>query len=728
MNRQLAAILWGLVVVSLHQPLRAEVRVADIFSDHMVLQQKKTIRIWGWADPSESVTVSIGTNRAAAQPDAVGRWQVELPPMAASNTPTTISIRGSNTIEIQDVLVGEVWLCSGQSNMEWTVAISANPQEEIAAAKHPLIRHIKIPLVQSNVPLDHFASTWQVCSPETAANFTACGYYMARHLQKELDVPVGLVNSSWGGTRIEPWTPPIGFERVESLQGIYQSVIGRTPGTPSYRERLSAYIRSIEEWTAKAKASVDSRELLVPSPNYPAELIPFGSNQDPTMLYNAMIHPLVGFPIRGAIWYQGESNHEEGMLYFEKMKALIGGWREVWGQGEFPFYYVQIAPYQYGDRDPTTLAKFWEAQSAAQSIPKTGMVVINDIATINDIHPPNKQDVGYRLANLALKNDYGRKNLIANSPEVEGVEPLGASLKVRFRNTGGSLKTRDGKSPSHFEVIGPGSSGFQSATATIQGDAVILTSERVQAPVAFRYAWNMLAEPNLTGSNGLPVSACRGGTVPGFFDSVPESKDYVLVYDMDLAKLSADIKYEVDRSDSAPEFDRIGYLVELTEANGQETAVFVSVRAFTNDAKKIGIPTAASQARFQMAVEDMNVSSSVSGITTGTGIKTGSIEFWPDNYAATNGVKVAGASDSVYDFGDEPVPPVEGYGSMQIHDVAAGKTLFAINHWRAGDRADIGIGNQEGQQRDWTFSASAGSYTDKRLRVYVRPKQAKNDR
>jgi sialate O-acetylesterase len=728
MNRQLAAILWGLVVVSLHQPLRAEVRVADIFSDHMVLQQKKTIRIWGWADPSESVTVSIGTNRAAAQPDAVGRWQVELPPMAASNTPTTISIRGSNTIEIQDVLVGEVWLCSGQSNMEWTVAISANPQEEIAAAKHPLIRHIKIPLVQSNVPLDHFASTWQVCSPETAANFTACGYYMARHLQKELDVPVGLVNSSWGGTRIEPWTPPIGFERVESLQGIYQSVIGRTPGTPSYRERLSAYIRSIEEWTAKAKASVDSRELLVPSPNYPAELIPFGSNQDPTMLYNAMIHPLVGFPIRGAIWYQGESNHEEGMLYFEKMKALIGGCREVWGQGEFPFYYVQIAPYQYGDRDPTTLAKFWEAQSAAQSIPKTGMVVINDIATINDIHPPNKQDVGYRLANLALKNDYGRKNLIANSPEVEGVEPLGASLKVRFRNTGGSLKTRDGKSPSHFEVIGPGSSGFQSATATIQGDAVILTSERVQAPVAFRYAWNMLAEPNLTGSNGLPVSACRGGTVPGFFDSVPESKDYVLVYDMDLAKLSADIKYEVDRSDSAPEFDRIGYLVELTEANGQETAVFVSVRAFTNDAKKIGIPTAASQARFQMAVEDMNVSSSVSGITTGTGIKTGSIEFWPDNYAATNGVKVAGASDSVYDFGDEPVPPVEGYGSMQIHDVAAGKTLFAINHWRAGDRADIGIGNQEGQQRDWTFSASAGSYTDKRLRVYVRPKQAKNDR
>ncbi|MFO0013585.1 MAG: sialate O-acetylesterase [Planctomycetota bacterium] len=724
MKLRLAAFLFGLLVVALHHPLHAEVRVADIFGDHMVLQQQQTVRVWGWADANESVTVTLGANRATARPGASGRWQVELPPMTASKTPTTITIQGSNTIEIKDVLVGEVWLCSGQSNMEWTVAISANPQEEIAAAKYPLIRHIKIPLVQSNVPLDHFASQWQVCSPETAANFTACGYYMARQLQRELDVPVGLVNSSWGGTRIEPWTPPVGFERVESLNGIYQSVIGRTPGTPSYRERLSAYLRSIEEWTAKAKAAVHTTELLAPSPSYPAELTPFGSNQDPTMLYNGMIHSLVGFPIRGAIWYQGESNHEEGMLYLEKMKALIQGWREVWGQGDFPFYYVQIAPFRYGDRDPTMLARFWEAQAAAQSIPKTGMVVINDIATINDIHPPNKQDVGYRLALLALKNDYGRKELVASSPEFDGLEQLGERLKVRFKNTGGSLKTRDGKSPSHFEVIGPGSAGFHPATATIQGDTVVLASERVRSPVAFRYAWNMLAEPNLTGSTGLPVSACRGGTLPSFFDSVPDSKDYVLVYELDLAKLSANIKYDVDRSDSVPAFDRIGYLVELAGANGEETGVFVSMQAFTGDAKRIGIPTAVSQARFQMPLKDMNVFSNVSGIKTGTGITTGNIEFWPDNYAAGNGGQVVGASDGVYDFGDETAPPVDGYGSMQIHNQAEGQTLFAINHWRAGDRADIGIGNQEGQQRDWTFSANAGNYTSKRLRVYVRPKQA----
>ncbi|MFM8215996.1 MAG: sialate O-acetylesterase, partial [Pirellula sp.] len=308
-----------------------------------------------------------------------------------------------NKIEIKDVLVGEVWVCSGQSNMEWSVAASMNPQEEIAAAKYPLIRHIKVPLVPSVVPLENFQSSWQVCSPETAAGFTAFGYYMAREISAKLDVPVGLINSSWGGTRVEPWVPPVGFQGVEKLQGIYQSVIGRTPGTPEYSKRLAEHIQSLEAWLAKAKSPTDPKVALGPSPNYPSELIPFASHQEPSMLYNGMIHAIVGFPIRGAIWYQGESNHDEGMMYLEKKKALIQGWRKLWSQGDFPFYYVQIAPFRYGDQDPTTLAKFWEAQAAIQTVvPKTGMVVINDIATINDIHPPNKQEVGRRLALLAF--------------------------------------------------------------------------------------------------------------------------------------------------------------------------------------------------------------------------------------------------------------------------------------------------------------------------------------
>lgn len=697
----------------------ADVRMPAVFGDHMVLQQQQKIRIWGWADVGESVTVTLGSNKETAKANDSGRWQVELPPMTANKVATTINVQGKNKIEIKDVLVGEVWLCSGQSNMEWPVAASTNSKQEIADAKYPLIRHIKVPLVQSTVPLDDFKSSWQVCSPETASGFTACGYFMARKLQKELDVPVGLVNSSWGGTRVEPWTPPVGFERVPALKDIFQSVIGRTPGTPQYRQRLEAHIKSVEDWTAKAKAALTSTTSLDPSPAYPAELTPFTSNQDPTMLYNGMIHSLVGFPIRGAIWYQGESNHGEGMLYFEKKKALIGGWRELWGQGDFPFYYVQIAPFKYGNEDPTILAKFWEAQAACQAIAKTGMVVINDIATVGDIHPPNKQDVGLRLALLALKNDYGKKDLIASSPEFDKLEVLGDRLKVTFKNTGGGLKTRDGKTPSHFEVIGVGSNGFQPAEAKIEGDSVILTSEKAKTPTAFRFAWHMLAEPNLAGGTGLPVGAVRGGEVPDFLSSLNIGKEYALVYDLDLSKLAREIMYDVDNSSKIKAFDRIGYLVELTAAGGEEKKIFVSMNAFTDDVKKLGIPTSASKAKFQMPVSSLDVFSNVSGITTGTKIETGNIEFWPDNYGMVNSAKVSGAADNVYDFGDEPVAPSDGYGSMQVHNFAAGQTLFAINHWGVGTGADLGIGNGP-NGNDWTFSGNAATYSSKRLRVFVR--------
>jgi len=722
MNRTFPALVFSLVSLMFADSVCADVRLPAVFSDHMVLQQQQPLRIWGWADVGETVTVNLGNNQAAAKADDKGRWQVELPPLLASKVPTAITVKGANTIEIKDVLIGEVWLCSGQSNMEWPVAACTNAQQEIADAKYPMIRHIKVPLMQSTTPLDDFQSSWQICSPETAGGFTACGYFMARQLQKELDVPVGLVNSSWGGTRVEPWTPPVGFQRVAAVQDIYQSVIGRTPGTSQYRERLAAHIKAIEDWTAKAKAALNSTESLAPNAAYPAELLPFTSNQDPSMLYNGMIHSLVGFPIRGAIWYQGESNHGEGMLYLEKKKALINGWRELWKQGDFPFYFVQIAPFQYGNEDPTILAKFWEAQAAVQTIPHTGMVVINDVATVTDIHPPNKQDVGLRLALLALKNDYGQKDLVANSPEFDTLDVLGDRLKVNFKNTGGGLKTRDGKAPTHFEVIGVGSNGFQPATAKIEGDAVILTSVAVKVPVAFRFAWHMLAEPNLAGGTGLPVGACRGGEVPDFLSSLPIAKEYALVYDLDLSKLSQDIQYDVDNSRAVKAFDRVGYLVELTTASGEEKKIFVSMNAFTDDVKKIGIPTTASQAKFQRPVAAMDVFTNVSGITSGTSLETGNLEFWPDNYGMANAANVPGASSTLYDFGDETAPPANGYGSMQVHNIAAGQTLFAINHWVVGAGADIGIGNGPDSTRDWTFTGNAGTYSAKRLRVFVRAK------
>lgn len=702
------------------KPANADVRLPSVFSDHMVLQREQVVPVWGWAEPGEKVQVQFGDHKTTGVANDAGRWQVELPAMDANAKSQTLQVQGNNRLEVKDVLVGEVWLCSGQSNMEWTVASSNNAAEELAVADHPLIRHIQFPKTPEFLPRQDVPAKWQVCSPQTVGQFTAAGYFMARELNRELNVPIGLLNSSWGGTRVEPWTPPVGFERVDALKEIYQSIVGRTPGTDAYNDRLTQYIDADEQWIRTAKEAQADKSLLQPSPAYPAELLPFQSHQDPTMLYNGMIYPILGYGIRGAIWYQGESNHDEGMLYFEKKKALIEGWREVWNQGDFPFYFVQIAPYQYGNEDPAILAEFWEAQAAVQQIPNTGMVVINDVGNVNDIHPRAKQEVGQRLAGLALKYDYGRKDLVADSPEMQSMEIVGDQLRIVFKNAGGGLKSRDGNPPSHFQLIGVGSKGFQAATAKIDGDAVILTAQGVTNPTAFRFAWNKTAEPNLMGGTGLPVGAFRGGEVPKFVDTLPISEDHRLVYDLDLSKLAGEIKYDVDNSDQIEAFDRIAYLVELTPLNGEPQVMYVCVDAFTDDAKRIGIPTLASKADFRQSVGAMDVSSNVQGIVSGTGIATGNIEFWPDNYAAGNGGQVKGADDRVYDFGDDPGPPVDGYGSMQIHNYGGKQTLFSINHWKEGAKADLGIGNSVGNTRDWTFTGNADSYKSKRLRVYVK--------
>jgi sialate O-acetylesterase len=722
MKPTLKFFLTSLLVVLLaifQQTVRADVSLPGFFGDHMVMQRDVEIRVWGWCDAGEKVSVTLDGKEASTKGSEDGTWKVTLPAMAATSRPLTLRVKGNNAINIGDILIGEVWLCSGQSNMEWTVAASTDREAEIAAADFPLIRHLKIEHRPSTVPLDDVSAPWTVCSPAVAGTYTAAGYFMARKLHQELGVPVGLINSSWGGTRVEPWTPPVGFKEVPALSDIYESVIGRTPGTAPYQNALSNFIDKSEKWNQEARVALTTRETIKPSPAFPDQLRPFQSHQDPTMLYNGMIHALVGYPIRGAIWYQGESNHTEGMLYFEKKKALIEGWRSLWNQGEFPFYYVQIAPFQYGSEDGTILAKFWEAQAAVQQLPNTGMVVINDIATLNDIHPPNKQDVGNRLALLALKNDYGMKNLVANSPEVESIELAGPKLLINFKNTGGGLKTRDGKSPTHFEIIGPGTRTFVPANASINGDTVTLSADGVKTPVAFRFAWDKLAEPNLTGGTGLPVGACRGGNEPDFLSRLAIDQEYELVYELDLSKLQNKITYSVDRSGEASQFDRVGYLIELESETTGSQKLFVSMDAFTDDISKIAVPQFSADAFFQQSVKNVDSYSTVSSLNR-TGIQ-GNIEFWSGNYATQNTANVAGASGAIYDFGDNMSEPLNGYGSMQVHDTSGKQTLFAINHWGSGDGADIGIGNSDGPHRDWTFKSNAGSYSGKSLKVYVRP-------
>jgi sialate O-acetylesterase len=724
-------ILWLILVVltaGAASPARAEVHLPRVFSSHMVLQQEKPIVIWGWAQPNETVTVTLDSASAQAQANESGEWKATLPAMKAAG-PFTLKVTGSSSVEFDDVMVGEVWLCSGQSNMEMGIGAAADGQKEISEADHPGIRLLLVAKKWDPLPQTNIDGEWKVCSPKTVAEggwsgFSAAGYYFGRELSKKLGVAIGLIDSSWGGTRIEPWTPPEGFAKAPALAGDYNLVQLADPTTPRHQERLKQVLDETEQWVASARQALTGQTIVPPMPSYPAELLPAHDVQNSTALYNGMIHPFVGFAMRGAIWYQGEANLGEGVHYADRMKALIGGWRSIWHEGDFPFYFVQIAPYNYGG-NPEKEAEFWEGQAAAaQSIPNTGMAVINDIGNLKDIHPKDKQDVGHRLALLALAKTYGQDNLVSSGPTFKSLNIEDNKLRIMFDNIGGGLASRDGKVLDWFEMIDADEGGFVKADAQIDGSSVVLSSPDVKHPVAMRYAWSMLAEPNLMNSDGLPAGAFRAGPVPKrdlLSLKIPEAKDYRLVYDLDLGKLGKDIQYDVDNHQRITQpFDRVAYFVELERNDGNTEYLYASMDAFTSDLSKIGIPTVESGAHFQQNVANLDVYSSRNGIVNGANLSGGNIEFWPNNYAPNNGANVPNASGDVYDFGDQPVDPPEGYGSMQVHNHDAKQTLFAINHWSEGAKADIGIGNQAENSPDWTFVGNAGTYTAKRLRVLVR--------
>lgn len=712
--------------------LRADIRLPQVFGDHMVLQRDASVPVWGWATPGETVSVRLDDEApVTVQANEQGAWRVDLPPHPAGG-PHTLTVTGSNERVIQDILFGEVWLCSGQSNMQWTVHASARAKEEIAAANFPQIRHLAMPRTPSSIPVDDRDTEWKICAPATAGSFTAVGYFFGRFLHQELQVPIGLLNASWGGTLIEPWTPPEGFRSVPALADLQRTVEQATPTNPAFRKELTAYRKRMQTWMGLAETSLQDGSLLDPPPAYPEGLIPLTArdpgHQQPTALYNGMIHPLVPYRIQGAIWYQGESNHQMGGRYTDLKKGLVQGWREVWGQGEFPFYFVQIAPYTYGAEDPTILPVFWEAQQrAAREIPQSGIVVIHDVGNINNIHPANKQEVGRRLGLTALAKTYGRENLVYSGPTFRSMEVEGAAVRIHFDHVGGGLVSRDGQPLSHFELVGRGV-GCVPAEAVIDGETVVVRSPGIPEPLGIRFGWHKTAEPNLMNVEGLPAAPFRAGAAldgDPLVLHVPEADDYELLYELDLAKLKKDITYDLDRrKELTGPFDRVAYLLELQQAQGDKRFVYVSMDAFTDRLDQLGIPTVRSGAHFQQAVTNLTVYANSGDLPTGSGI-AGNIEFWPNNYASQNAARVPGAKDGVYDTGDEPAEPVDGYGCMQVHGTKAGKTLFAINKWSSGAQADLGIGNSEGKTRDWTFTGGASTYGVKRLRVLVRPvKQA----
>ncbi len=491
----------------------AEVKLPSLFGDHMVFQQGIPLPVWGWSAPGEEIRVSLGGDVVSARADGRGRWKVVLPARKPGK-PLTLRIQGDGSdIRLKDILVGEVWVCSGQSNMEMGIGMVKNAREEIQNARYPGIRLFLVPRTTSPNPESDVDASWKVCSPETIVQggwkgFSACAYFFGRKLHLDLGVPVGLIQTCWGGSRIEAWTPPEGFSLVPNLRGLARMVWAHTPGTRTYRQEYAAYLEKMDAWLARARKALHAGEG-VPLPPGAPEILPQG-RKGITGLYNAMVHPLLPFAVRGAIWYQGEANNGDGMLYFKKMQALVRGWRRLWGEGAFPFYFVQIAPYRYGGaHTPYDLPELWEAQEAAQAIPNTGMAGTMDIGNVRNIHPKNKQEAGRRLALWALARTYGRPGLVYRCPSFDSMTVEGNKARVLFDHCGGGLVSRDGKPLSWFEAAGP-DRVFVKAKAEISGkNSVLVWSEKVPSPKFVRFAWNQEAQPNLASREGLPALPFR---------------------------------------------------------------------------------------------------------------------------------------------------------------------------------------------------------------------------
>jgi sialate O-acetylesterase len=511
-------------------PARADVKLSNLFGDHMVLQRGIPVSIWGQAEPGEQVTVTFAGASVGAAADAERNWRVVLPAMTESAEGRSLTVAGKNTVTLSDVLVGDVWVCSGQSNMEFTMG-GCNAPEDIAAASCPSLRRIKLEHRALGSPNRDVPGRWDVCTPQSVPGFTAVGFYFARRIQKETDVPVGLIDDNWGGTRIEPWIPPAGFMQEPTLLGILTELKRRDQ---DYRKDLGKGLDAMAQWVAAAREALAQPGAPIPDqPRMPGN--PLNDAGSPTTLYNGMIHPVAGYGIRGAIWYQGESNGGEGDEYFAKMRALIGGWRTVWNQppspgsgapgGEFPFYFVQLANFQQPNDAPAGgdgWARIRMAQLKSLQIPKTGMAVAIDLADAGnpgDIHPKNKFDVGERLALWALKNDYG-KEVVASGPLYKGVKVEDGKIRVNFDYVGSGLMAgkKEGRKPAveeqgaalkRFAVAGE-DRNWVWADAVIDGATVLVSSPQVPKPVAVRYAYSMNpAGANLYNKEGLPASPFR---------------------------------------------------------------------------------------------------------------------------------------------------------------------------------------------------------------------------
>jgi sialate O-acetylesterase len=629
----------------------ADIRLPKLFTDHMVLQRNKPINVWGWANASEKITVQFNHQTKTTTAAENGKWMVQLDAENAGG-PFVMNIKAKNAITINDVLVGEVWVCSGQSNMEFTVRSSINAQQEMAAANYPMIHHFLVEKDVSAKPLDDIkAGDWKVCSPETVGDFTAVGFYFARELYNQLKVPIGLIHTSWGGTESETWTSREAFEssdefknmiagmpslnldslaairlntaiqKIQQLQpgfnnavneealqnidydnskwpmmnlpGLWEDkglagvdgivwfrkeiIIDATDaGKPAVIELAMiddndiAYVNgtkvgSTNAYNAKRKYTIpagvlkagkniiavrvedtgggggvygDSADMKITVDNKPQSLAgqwffqvaalakgnaSVGPNDYPTLLFNAMINPLIPYTMQGVLWYQGEANAERAYEYRKAFPLMITDWRKHWNEGDFPFYFVQLASFNAANGDSkngSSWAELREAQTMTLSLPNTGMAVTTDIGESNDIHPKNKQDVGKRLAAIALHNVYNKPGEYSG-PMYASMQTDSNKVILSFTHTGGGLTTKDKSGDLTGFEIASADKQFHNAKAYIQNNKVVVYADEVTDPVAVRFGWaDDAKDDNLYNKEGFPASPFRTDNWKGITEDV----------------------------------------------------------------------------------------------------------------------------------------------------------------------------------------------------------------
>ncbi len=514
-------------LLALATPAWAKVRTAKIFSDNMVLQRNQPVPVWGWSDPGDEVTVTFAGQTKTVRADTNGAWRITLKRMPASPEPRTMAIRsraGNPETTIEGVLVGEVWFCSGQSNMGLALRDCFQAPEEIAAADYPQFRFFVVPGGGAPVPVtDIGGGKWQVCTPQTAADFAGTAYFFGRALHRELQVPIGLIEFDRGATGIEGWVPLAGYKdsTVPALQAMYREAASWDPRSDIGRQAHDKAFADIEAWIPLAKAALLSGKPVPPEPRLP---VPSRQVPGPTTTYNGIIHPLVPYAIRGAVWYHGEANPGEGELYEQKLEAMITGWRTAWGQGDFPFYFVQLANegntvIQPMEEETFRYVPVREAQRRALDLPRTGMAVAIDLGEDASGHPRNKRDVGERLA-LCARADTYQQNVPFSGPLYRSSRIKGDTVVLQFDHIGSGLMIGDKDGLESVREITNGITRLFSiagadgvwhwADARIVGKTVEVRSDKVPAPARVRYAYSMNPKGNkLYNRDGLPASPFR---------------------------------------------------------------------------------------------------------------------------------------------------------------------------------------------------------------------------